>query len=194
MKAKIKIIAGVDEVGRGSLFGPVFAGAVILNKKEEISLIKAGLKDSKKLSKKKIFKLAQMIKENSQAWGLGQASAREIDTIGIRPATENAMIRALQRLPQTPSLVLVDGILPIENWEGSQKTIVKGDNISPIISAASVIAKASRDQLIKRLSCDFPEYDLKNNVGYGTKHHREALKIHGSSKLHRLSFLKKIIY
>ena len=187
------IIAGVDEVGRGSLFGPVFAAAVILNDFNKVLLLNSGLKDSKKLSNKKISELVPIILENSQDWGLGQSSAREIDAFGIRAATEKAMIRALQRLTKKPKLILVDGILPIQQWEGKQITLIKGESKSPSIAAASVIAKASRDDLIKRLSIKFPNYGLNSNVGYGTKLHRKCINAYGPSRLHRLSFLKKII-
>ena len=187
------IVIGVDEVGRGSLFGPVFAGAITLNKKDETLLIDNGLKDSKKLSHKKRNMLAKIILRNNLDFGLGQASHKEIDDIGIRGATELAMIRALQKVNQQYEMVLVDGILPIRNWKGNQRTVVKGDSIYACISAASVLAKVKRDALIKRLSMRFPQYELGRNVGYGTDYHRKALIRIGSSSLHRKSFLNKII-
>ena len=118
-------IAGVDEVGRGCLFGPVFAGAVILNSEAEISLLKEGLKDSKALSANRRAALVPVIQETASAWSIGQASSREIDSLGIREATERAMIRALQKLTTPFSMVLVDGLLPIRQWEGHQKTLVR---------------------------------------------------------------------
>ena len=187
------IVVGVDEVGRGSLFGPVFAGAIILNKKDETLLINKGLKDSKKLSHKKRNMLAEIILRNNRDFGLGQASHKEIDEIGIRGATELAMIRALQKINQHYEIVLVDGILPIRNWKGKQKTVIKGDSIYACISAASVIAKVKRDALITRLAMRFPQYELERNVGYGTDYHRKALIRIGYSSLHRKSFLNKII-
>ena len=192
MSIKQAIIAGVDEVGRGSLFGPVFAAAVILNDFHAQKLINFGLKDSKKLSKKKISFLTQIIQENSQAWGVGQASAREVDALGIRIATEKAMLRALQKLSKQPELVLVDGILPIRQWKGNQEVLIQGESKSPAIAAASVIAKSSRDELIKRLSKKFPQYGLETNVGYGTEFHRKQIKCYGPSKMHRITFLKNI--
>ena len=186
-------IAGVDEVGKGSLFGPVLASAVILNELNANILLKAGVKDSKKLSKKKITLLAPLIKQNSNSWGIGQASAREIDALGIRLATERAMIRALQRLNLKPELVLVDGVLPIREWNGSQETIKQGETHYPAIAAASIIAKEYRDGLMKRMSSKFPGYGINKHVGYGTEFHRKAIKLLGPTKLHRLSFLKKII-
>ena len=193
MKPK-KIIAGIDEVGKGALFGPVFAGAVVLNNSEENLLKQAGLKDSKKLTRKKISQLSSLIKNISNSWGLGQASANEIDIFGIRESTERAMIRAIEKLPNKPESLLVDGNLSLRLWEGEQKTLVKGEDQSLSIAAASVIAKEARDQLIKRLAKKFPEYGLEKNVGYGTKIHCQSIKINGPSKLHRISFLRKIIY
>ena len=186
-------IAGVDEVGKGSLFGPVLASAVILNEFNANILLKAGVKDSKKLSKKKITLLAPLIKQNANSWGIGQASAREIDALGIRLATERAMIRALQRLNLKPELVLVDGVLPIREWNGSQETIKQGETHYPAIAAASIIAKEYRDGLMKRMSSKFPGYGINKHVGYGTEFHRKAIKLLGPTNLHRLSFLKKII-
>ena len=193
MLNKKKIIAGVDEVGKGSLFGPVFAGAVILNKTAELKLINAGLKDSKELSAKKRSKLLPIIQEQSTYWAIGQSSAREIDRYGIRVATEKAIIRALQRLYKKPDLVLVDGKLPIRLWPGNQITLIKGESKSAAIAAASVVAKEMRDSLIKRLALDFPNYGIEKNMGYGTELHRKSLILYGSTRLHRKSFLSKIV-
>ncbi|WP_320663783.1 ribonuclease HII [Prochlorococcus sp. MIT 1223] len=187
------VLTGVDEVGRGSLFGPVFACAVVLGQANSTRLIKLGLKDSKKLSKLKISKLAPIIKTYAEEWGVGQSSAKEIDKTGIRKATEIAMIRALQKLAKPPDLVLIDGCLNLRGWEGKQKTIIKGDDSCPAIAAASVIAKNSRDELIKRLSKKYPKYGLQKNVGYGTAFHRQALSNYGPTDLHRLSFIKKFL-
>ena len=189
---KIKT-AGVDEVGRGCVFGPVFAGAVILNTSDEKALINLGLKDSKKLTPKKRAYLVPLIKKHSQSWSLGQASAKEIDRLGIRIATEKAMLRSLQKLSTKPEIILVDGALPLREWKGKQKTIIHGEDHYPSIAAASVLAKEARDELIKRLATRFPNYGLMNNVGYPTEFHREKLKINGPSELHRQSFLSKII-
>ena len=186
------LIAGVDEVGKGCLFGPVFAGAVILSKANESELLFQGLKDSKKLSKRKRDYLVPLIKENSIAWALGQASAREIDSIGIREATEKAMVRALEKFSSPPDLILVDGILPIRLWPGKQKTQVRGESYFPSIAAASVLAKEARDELIKRMSHSFSLYGLEKNKGYGTEQHRKNLINAGATKLHRKSFLSKL--
>ena len=184
--------AGVDEVGRGCLFGPVFAGAVILNTSNELKLLNQGLKDSKKLNPRQRNHLVPLIKENSIAWALGQASAREIDTHGIRIATEKAMLRALEKFSSPPDLILVDGKLPLRLWPGKQQTQVRGESHFPSIAAASVLAKEARDELIKRLACKFSIYGLEKNKGYGTEIHRKSLITAGTSKLHRKSFLSRL--
>ena len=186
------LIAGVDEVGKGCLFGPVFAAAVILNKENEINLLSHGLKDSKKLSPKKRNNLAPLIKKHSIAWAIGQASAREIDSIGIREATEKAMLRALVKFPFPPKLILVDGILPIRLWPGKQKTQVRGESHFASIAAASVLAKETRDELMKRLAQKYGKYALEKNKGYGTAIHRTNLIKEGATKLHRKSFLSRL--
>jgi len=190
---KKQIIAGIDEVGKGALFGPVFAGAVILKKKSQVTLIGAGLKDSKLLTSKSRATLVPLIKQLSMGWGIGEASVNEIELLGIREATEKAMLRAIYRLPIEPELLLIDGVLPLRTWEGNQKTLIKGDRYSPEIAAASVLAKEARDSLIRDLASTFPKYSLEKNVGYGTEVHRKALQKFGPTKLHRLSFLSKII-
>ena len=192
MEAQKSLIAGVDEVGKGCLFGPVFAGAVLLSKENETKLLSKGLKDSKKLTHRERYDLVPLIKKNSIAWSLGQASAREIDSIGIREATEKAMLRALEKFAFTPDLILVDGILPIRLWQGKQKTQVKGESHFPSIAAASVLAKEARDDLIKRLALKYDLYELEKNKGYGTKIHRASLIKAGATKLHRKSFLTRL--
>ena len=185
-------IAGVDEVGKGCLFGPVFAAAVILSKENEIELLNQGLKDSKKLSHRHIHFLVPLIKTNSIAWTIGQASAREIDVIGIRDATEKAMLRALEKFSSPPDLILVDGILPIRLWSGKQKTQVRGESHFASIAAASVLAKETRDELIKRLARKYNCYGLEKNKGYGTEIHRTNLIKEGATKLHRKSFISRL--
>ena len=182
----------MDEVGRGSLFGPVFAAAVVLDHPSAGRLLEAGLNDSKRLSPKRREQLLPLIDELCTDSGLGQASAREIDGLGIRHATELAMLRALQRLDRLPELVLVDGSLPLRLWSGPQATLVSGDSRSAAIAAASVIAKQARDALIRRLSDRFPGYGLERHAGYGTVLHRQALLASGPTALHRRSFLKRL--
>ncbi len=189
-------LAGVDEVGRGALFGPVFAAAVVLDPLAHGPLQAAGLTDSKKLTARRRQALVPLIRASALAWGIGQASAACIDHQGIRTATERAMLRALQqlmvppcRLDAPPSLVLVDGVLPLRLWPGPQRTLVRGDQLSLAIAAASVLAKEERDALIRRLATRFPGYGLDRHAGYGTLQHRQALASLGPTPLHRLSFL-----
>jgi len=192
-------LAGVDEVGRGALFGPVFAAAVILSAPAQAQLQAAGLTDSKKLSSRRRQELVPLIKASALAWGIGQASAACIDRQGIRGATELAMLRALQQLAVPPSrckaspdLVLVDGVLPLRLWPGPQRTLVRGDQHCLAIAAASVLAKEERDALIRRLDQGFPGYGLQSHAGYGTLRHRQALARLGPTPLHRRSFLGRI--
>ena len=182
-------VAGVDEVGRGCLFGPVFAAAVVLAAEAQESLGAAGLTDSKKLTARRRAALVPQITAQALAWGIGQASAAEIDRHGIRSATELAMLRALQKLAATPELVLVDGVLPLRLWTGPQRTVVGGDARCLAIAAASVLAKECRDGLIRRLASHYPDYGLERHAGYGTALHRHALLEQGATPLHRRSFL-----
>nr|WP_256438915.1 ribonuclease HII [Synechococcus sp. CCY 9618] len=184
--------AGVDEVGRGSLFGPVFAAAVVLPAAALAPLADAGLNDSKKLSSRRRQALEPMVRHHALAWALGQASAAEIDRWGIRLATEWAMLRSLQRLPRPPRLLLVDGVLPLREWPGEQVTVVGGDGRCLAIAAASVLAKQARDALLVRLALRHPGYGLERNAGYGTARHREAIRRLGATVLHRRSFLRSI--
>jgi len=184
--------AGVDEVGRGSLFGPVLAAAVVLPAEALAPLAAAGLTDSKKLSPRRRAALVPLIQASARHWALGQASAAEIDRHGIRPATERAMMRALQRLPLSPELLLVDGTLPLRGWSGPQRTLVRGDSRCLAIAAASVLAKEERDALIRRLALRFPGYGFERHAGYGTPQHRRALAEVGPTPLHRRSFLGRL--
>jgi len=186
-------LAGVDEVGRGSLFGPVFAGAVILPKRAETRLSAAGLTDSKALTPRRRAELVPLIRRLAGAWAIGQASAAEIDRLGIRSATELAMQRALQRLNHPFQLVVVDGLLPLRRWSGPQRTLVGGDRLCAAIAAASVLAKEERDALMRRLAPRFPGYGLERHAGYGTAHHRLALQEWGPTELHRRTFLRNTL-
>ena len=183
IKYLMKILAGVDEVGRGSLIGPVYAAAVILKK----SINKKVLKDSKSFSRIKREELDKYIKKNS-IWAVGQASAKEIEKINILHASLLAMKRAILKLKKKPSLVLIDGNrLPnLKNYK--LEYVVKGDQKIPCISAASIIAKVSRDKFIKKLSKQFNGYGWDRNSGYGTKEHLRAIKKLGISKYHRKTF------
>jgi ribonuclease HII len=179
----MKILAGVDEVGRGSLIGPVYAAAVILNK----SINKKLLKDSKSLSKIRRKELFTYIKKNS-VWAIGQASIKEIEKINILHASLLAMKRAIKKLKKKPTLVLIDGNkLPnLKNY--NLKYVIKGDQKIPSISAASIIAKVSRDRFITALSKKFENYGWNTNSGYGTKKHLSAIKKFGITKYHRKTF------
>jgi ribonuclease HII len=178
-----KLLAGVDEVGRGSLIGPVYAAAVIL--KEKID--KKKLKDSKKLSKENREILEKYIKKNS-IWAIGSASKIEIEKYNILNASLLAMERAIKKLKKKPKLVLIDGnkIPKIKNYK--LKNVIKGDEKIPEISAASIIAKVSRDRLVSKMSKKFIKYSWDKNAGYGTKNHLKAIKKFGITKHHRKTF------
>ena len=178
-----KIIAGVDEVGRGSLMGPVYAAAVIIDKKVD----KKKLKDSKKLSKKNREILDIYIKKNC-IWAIESASLEEIEKYNILNASLLAMKRAIKKLKKKPQVVLVDGnkLPKIDNYE--MKNIIKGDQKIPEISAASIIAKVSRDHLMSKMSKNFKKYLWNKNFGYGTKDHINAIKKFGVTKYHRKTF------
>ena len=179
----MKFIAGVDEVGRGSLIGPVYAAAVILNK----SINKKLLKDSKKLSKSKREILAKYIKKNS-VWAIGKASVKEIEKINILCASLLAMKRAIIKLKKKPSLVLIDGnkLPKIKNYK--MNYVIKGDQKIASISAASIIAKVTRDKMISNLGIKFKRYYWNKNFGYGTKQHLKAIKSFGITPHHRKTF------
>ena len=178
-----KIIAGVDEVGRGSLVGPVYAAAVILKN----NINKTEIKDSKKLNKSKREVLAKYIKKNS-IWAIGYASLKEIEKINILNASLLAMKRAIIKLKQKPSLVLIDGnkLPKIKNY--NLNFIIKGDQKIPSISAASIIAKVTRDKMISTLGRKFRGYNWDKNYGYGTKQHLKAIKNLGITPHHRKTF------
>ena len=178
-----RIIAGVDEVGRGSLIGPVYAAAVILNN----SINKKKLKDSKKISKINRENLEKYIKKNSY-WAIGSASLLEIEKLNILNASLLAMKRAIKKLKKKPTLVLVDGNKIPEMKDYKLKSIIKGDQKISEISAASIIAKVSRDRLVSCFSKNFKKYNWSKNAGYGTKDHLAAIKKYGVTKFHRKTF------
>ena len=179
----MKIIAGVDEVGRGSLIGPVYAAAVILDK----SINKKLLKDSKILTKSRREILSKYIKENS-IWAVGKSSVEEIEKLNILQASLLAMKRAIKKLKKKPMLVLIDGnkIPILKNY--NLKSVIKGDQKIPSISAASIIAKVTRDKMIANLGKKFKGYYLEKNSGYGTKQHLKAIKNLGITSQHRKTF------
>ena len=180
-------VCGIDEAGRGPLAGPVCAAAVILPPDCDIP----GLNDSKKLSEKKREALFPVIQEKALAFGIGWATAEEIDRVNILQATFLAMARAVEALPAPADYALVDGNrmppLPIPG-----ETIVKGDATSASIAAASILAKVSRDRLLRQLDEAHPEYGFAKHKGYGTKAHYEAIRKYGLLPEHRRSFLKNL--
>ena len=182
---------GIDEVGRGAVFGPVFSAVVVLNKKNKLILKKSGVTDSKKLTEKKRKLLLQKILLLSSDYGIGQSSVREIDKLGIRFATELSMIRALKKLKKKPSELIIDGPLLLRPWNGIQKNIISGDSKFTAIASASIVAKVSRDNLMERLDKKYSGYLIFKNKGYGTKEHFSFIKKNGITNLHRKSFLKK---
>ncbi len=187
-----KYQVGIDEVGRGAVFGPVFSAAVVLSKENAFILKKLGVKDSKKLTpEKRRFLLPQIISLSSDIV-IGQASVREIDLLNIRCATELSMIRAIKKLENRPSELLIDGPLLLRPWQGIQRNIVSGDAKFTSIAAASIVAKVTRDNLMERLEKKFFGYCIFKNKGYGTKEHFYALQKNGMTSLHRRSFLKKL--
>ena len=179
----MKIIAGVDEVGRGSLVGPVYAAAVILKSSINTKL----LKDSKRISSSGRKVLVEYIKKNS-IWAIGKASLKEIEQLNILNASLLAMKRAIKKLKKKPSHVLIDGNKLPELKNYKLKSIIKGDQKIPSISAASIIAKVTRDKMISNLSKKFKGYSWQKNFGYGTSQHLRAIKVLGITKHHRKNF------
>lgn len=175
-------IAGVDEAGRGSLFGPVVAAAVILNPKRRIF----GLDDSKKLRAEQREILAKRIREHALAWGVGQIDARRIDAWNIYQASLQAMTEALTQLKISPDYLLLDAVHL--NVLIEQKSLIHGDARSASIAAASILAKVERDRLMDEWDSRYPQYGLTHNKGYATPDHLEALRLHGPSSEHRFSF------
>lgn len=178
-----QLTAGVDEVGRGPLAGPVVAAAVILNADQEIP----GLRDSKKLSQKERTRLAEEIRLKSVSWGIGRAEIEEIDELNILYASLLAMQRAVEILDIYPQLALIDGNYSPE-LNCKTRTIVKGDQIVPSISAASILAKVSRDDEMIHMDLLYPGYGFAQHKGYPTKQHLQALADKGLCAIHRRSF------
>jgi ribonuclease HII len=186
-------IAGIDEVGRGALFGAVVTAAVILPTDSHVALITAGVKDSKKLSADRRTALAKLIQETAQSFHIGIATVAEIATLNIRGATLLAMTRAVQGLSPPPAICLVDGRDRVPNIQIDQVTLIQGDDRSVSIAAASILAKVYRDNLICQLAEQYPKYGLDRHKGYGTSQHRQALIKHGATPEHRQKFLQKIL-
>ena len=185
---KDALVAGIDEVGRGALFGSVVAAAVVLPLSAIPKLMEIGVKDSKKLSPKKRKNLMEPIKNIVTSWYIAEATVEEIDKFNILQASLLAMKRSVLQLEPSPDICLVDGNFSIPDLSITQQTVIKGDEKSVIIAAASILAKVWRDDLIVSLAEKYPEYDLVSNKGYPTKKHRLALQKYGASDRHRMSF------
>jgi ribonuclease HII len=177
-----KLVAGVDEVGRGSWFGPVVAAAVILEPGYRIK----GLRDSKLLDQATREKLAERIKEHAIAWAVAAVDVARIDQLNIYHASLLAMRNAVSQLAPAPDHLLIDAVKVA--WECPQTNIIHGDALSISIAAASIVAKVHRDEMIRRWDPVYPQYDLASNKGYRSPKHQAALKEHGPTPLHRLSF------
>ena len=182
---------GIDEVGRGAVFGPVFSAVVVLSEKNKLKLKQYGVTDSKKLTQKKRKSLLPKILLLSSDYGIGQSSSREIDELGIRVATELSMIRALKKLKEKPNELIIDGPLLLRPWDGIQKNIISGDSKFISIASASIVAKVTRDNLMERLEKKYSGFFIFKNKGYGTREHFLKIKENGITNLHRKSFLRK---
>ena len=184
---KIKYIAGIDEVGRGPLAGPVVTACVVMPYDEMID----GIFDSKRVSKKKREQLYDKILEKAISVSISLRDENRIDEINILNATKESMVECYQNSKVKPDLLLIDAVkLNIAN---NEQAIIKGDATSYAIASASIVAKVYRDRLMEDYTKTYPQYDFENNVGYGTKKHVEAIKTYGTTPIHRLSFLSKII-
>ena len=187
LKDKIKYIAGIDEVGRGPLAGPVVTACVVMPYDEML----AGVFDSKKVSKKNRERLFEEIKNKAISYSISVANQNVIDEINILNATKECMTQSFNTLNVKPDILLVDAVKL--NICENEKSIIKGDETSYAIACASIIAKVYRDRMMEDYAKKYPNYDFENNVGYGTKKHIEAINNFGITPIHRLSFLGKII-
>ncbi len=179
-----RLVAGVDEVGRGALAGPVVAAAVILN----LDDLPAGLNDSKQLSKRQRERFFTQLQQCAQAFSIARIEPHEIDRINIHRASLQAMAQAIKALPLLPDYVLIDGRHQVPDLSCSQRSIIKGDGLSVSIASASIIAKVTRDELMCKYDEEFPGYGFSAHVGYGTKAHKAAVARLGPSPIHRLTF------
>ena len=201
-KEDTKVEAGIDEAGRGCLWGPLVAAAVIWPSEsswsEEVRKISGQIRDSKKLSAKRRKILEQQIQEHAVAWSVGRVEAAEIDSLGMTRSNRLAFERALAGIPIEFERVLIDGILGIASKEGLEQIVEpKGDSSYISIAAASIIAKEARDKIVEDLCNDDAQleekYSIKGSKGYGTLKHREGIKAHGMHTLHRRLFLRKLL-
>ena len=182
-------ICGIDEAGRGPLAGPVVVAAVIMPEDSRSE----GVNDSKKISEKKREKLYDEITENAIAWGVGIIDQREIDTMNILNATKKGLTTALLELTEKPDIILVDALTSIDTLGIPYQSIIKGDAKSYSIASASIIAKVTRDRIMREWDEIYPEYGFEKHKGYGTKAHIEVIKNQGICPIHRKSFVKNFI-
>lgn len=182
------VVAGLDEAGRGPLAGPVVAAAVVLGDTFDV----LGIDDSKKLSATQRENLYEQIVKRSESYGIGMASVEEIDEINILNATKLAMKRALENLNVHPDHLLIDALL-LDEISTEQTAIIKGDQKSLSIAAASILAKVTRDRLVDELAITYPNYGFENHKGYGTKEHCKAILEFGPTTLHRKTFLRNLM-
>ncbi len=184
-----ELIGGIDEAGRGPLFGPVVAACVVLPK----GCLIEGVNDSKKLSEKKREALFDEIKEKAVAWGVGIVDNNVIDEINILEATRKAMHEAVMNLQVKPDYIFIDAEKHVDTNGIPYLPIIKGDALSINISCASIIAKVTRDRMVDEWAKEYPEYGLEKHKGYGTKQHTDAIKQYGLTPLHRKTFCQKFI-
>lgn len=188
-KKGINKICGIDEAGRGPLAGPVVVAAVIMPKDSMIE----GVNDSKKVSEKKREKLYEEITQKAIAWGVGIIDQEEIDNINILNATKKGLTTALTQLTEKPDIILVDALTKINTLGIPYESIIKGDAKSYSIAAASIIAKVTRDRIMRKWDEIYPEYGFEKHKGYGTKAHIEAIQNYGICKIHRKTFVKNFV-
>ncbi len=185
------LVCGMDEVGRGPLAGPVVAACVIMPQEESEWI--EGINDSKKVAEKKRERLAEQIRQKAIAYGVGLADEAEIEKYNILGATKLAMRRAYQAVNRPEAFVLIDALNP-SFIPAEGEGIIKGDGQSYAIAAASLLAKVTRDTLMKELDKQYPVYGFARNKGYGTKEHRDAILLYGACPVHRMSFLQGILH
>lgn len=187
-----RLVAGVDEVGRGPLAGPIVGAAVILKNDCAVEELVLEINDSKKLTKKKREELVPRIKERALAWAVYEHSNDDIDELGLSFCNNNIFIQALRGLAVTPDVVLSDGYL-VRGYQGRNQKVIKGDSRSAAIACASIIAKVYRDQLMEAMDRVYPGYGFSGNVGYGSEDHILAIRANGPCRIHRRSFLTRIL-
>ena len=183
-----KFVAGVDEVGRGCFAGPVVAAAVVFPGQSDTHPDLMEINDSKLLTPQKRNRLSEVIKKHALSYAIAEIGVADINEVGIGRATQKAFLKAIMDLQTPPDFVLIDAFYIEGLTKQMQKPIVHGDRLSLSIAAASIIAKVYRDELMEQLDKDYELYDFKTNKGYGTKKHRDAIREHGLTDLHRMSF------